>query len=666
MPENPPDKLWQVLEQAVGAQYSVLRVLGRGGMGAVYLARERLLERLVAIKVLPSERADGEARERFLREARTAARLNHPGIVALHSFGELGDTLFYIMRFVDGESLEARLRREGTLSTPETRRVLLELSDALGYAHQQGVVHRDIKPDNVLIERDTGRILLTDFGVARHAATSNTLTGTGVIVGTPQYMSPEQASGDRDIDGRSDLYSLGLIGYRMLAGQLPFDGGTLQNTLMQHLTKAPRPVTELAPDAPMDLTGAVMKCLEKVPAARWQDAGSLRFAIAAETSDGLMLPDELERLPRFGTRLVAGMYALAAVMSFVFVFDQDPIWYAPLEVSVFAIPFMFIPLLRRARRHGLTWRKALAIAFWPLSGWSGWWPRALRPPGDVWDRLPGAVRLSRASITLLAVSFCFVTLPSLIAMFLVVGTPLHTQVGRLLLGLFTSSAFVPLVPALLSSLGISRIKKAHGLSNTDAGKLSLEPSSGSRFWERPAIAKLLSPARRHESTPQTPTAFAADVRRIAAVLDPVAGTIASDAVRVADELATAIHALDSQAARLNDPAAAAEQDRVASRLRALGEATSGEEPGQRQMRELLSNQLTLMGELEARREAVRARRDMLLEQLRTLWLQLGAFQAQVESTPAEIAEMTGRVRELCDSVGRRVAAVREAEGLVSQ
>jgi len=171
---EPQDALRDVLESALGAQYTVLRLLGRGGMGAVYLARERLLERLVAIKVLPSEQSGADARERFLREARTAALLSHPNIVPLLSFGELGDTLFYIMRYVEGESLEARLRRDGTLPTADIRRILSELGEALGYAHEQGVVHRDMKPDNVLIERGTGRVMLTDFGVARRASTTRT------------------------------------------------------------------------------------------------------------------------------------------------------------------------------------------------------------------------------------------------------------------------------------------------------------------------------------------------------------------------------------------------------------------------------------------------------------------------------------------------------------
>ena len=266
------DPLRRALEQALGAQYDVLSLLGRGGMGAVYLARERLLERLVAIKVLPSEHADGEGRERFLREARTVAQLSHPNIVPLLSFGEMGGTLFYIMRYIDGEPLERRLRREGSLPPNDARQILREVADALVEAHRLGIVHRDLKPDNVMIDRLTGRPMLTDFGIARQPAGSSTLTGTGMIVGTPQYMSPEQAAGDRALDGRSDLYSLGVMGYRMMTGRLPFSGADVQELLMKQITTPAMPITAHAPDAPMDLTDALMRCLEKDPARRFSSA----------------------------------------------------------------------------------------------------------------------------------------------------------------------------------------------------------------------------------------------------------------------------------------------------------------------------------------------------------------------------------------------------------
>src|SRR5438046_5210223 len=211
------------LIQALGSSYTVEGELGRGGMGVVYQARDERLKRQVAIKVLPPELAfREEIRIRFLREAETAARLSHPHIVPIHSVGEGPDGLVYfVMAYVDGESLAARLKRRGRLPAEEARRVMIETADALGAAHAVGIIHRDVKPDNILLEGSRGRVVVTDFGIAKALSSttgSATLTATGVAIGTPHYMSPEQAAGDREIDGRSDLYSLGVVGYQMLAG----------------------------------------------------------------------------------------------------------------------------------------------------------------------------------------------------------------------------------------------------------------------------------------------------------------------------------------------------------------------------------------------------------------------------------------------------------------
>lgn len=196
-------------------------------MGAVYLATEAALEREVAIKVLPPDRgATQESRDRFRREARTAAKLSHPNIVPLYTFGDVEGTLYFVMGYVKGESLAARLKREGRLLIEDARRILIEIAEALDYAHKRGVIHRDIKPDNVLIEEGTGRALLTDFGVAKALGAGQTMTEVGSVLGTPQYMSPEQAQGKADIDHRSDIYSFGVMGYAMLAGRLPFEGPT--------------------------------------------------------------------------------------------------------------------------------------------------------------------------------------------------------------------------------------------------------------------------------------------------------------------------------------------------------------------------------------------------------------------------------------------------------
>src|SRR5437879_2194276 len=277
------------LRKALGSSYTIEGEIGRGGMGVVYQARDERLKRQVAIKVLPPELAfREEIRIRFLREAETAARLSHPHIVPIHSVGEGPDGLVYfVMAYVDGESLAARLKRRERLPPEEARRIMMETADALGAGHALGIIHRDVKPDNILLEGSRGRTVLTDFGIAK-ALTSTTgpgtLTATGVAIGTPHYMSPEQAAGDREIDGRSDIYSLGVVGYQMLAGELPFSAPTVPGLLLKQITEPAPNLQDKSPTCPDDLAACVMRSLEKEPEARWPAADALRGALEPRTA----------------------------------------------------------------------------------------------------------------------------------------------------------------------------------------------------------------------------------------------------------------------------------------------------------------------------------------------------------------------------------------------
>src|SRR5262245_50706528 len=283
------DQLAQRLGQALGSSFTLEGEIGRGGMGVVYHARDERLKRKVAVKVLPPELAfREEIRTRFLREAETAARLSHPHIVAILSVGEGPDGLVYfVMAYVDGESLAARLKRRERLPAEEARRIMMETADALGAGHALGIIHRDVKPDNILLEGSRGRTVLTDFGIAK-ALTSTTgpgtLTATGVAIGTPHYMSPEQAAGDREIDGRSDIYSLGVVGYQMLAGELPFSAPTVPGLLLKQITEQAPNLKDRTPTCPDDLASCVMRSLEKEPEARWPTADALRRALESRSA----------------------------------------------------------------------------------------------------------------------------------------------------------------------------------------------------------------------------------------------------------------------------------------------------------------------------------------------------------------------------------------------
>jgi serine/threonine-protein kinase len=267
---------------AVGDLYDVQGELGRGGMALVYRAIDRRLKRAVALKVLPPELAfREEVRRRFMREAETSAKLNYQNIVPIYSVDERNGIVYLVMALVDGETLAARLARSPRMSNDEVRRLLREVAGALAYAHARGVVHRDIKPENILIDRESGRAMVTDFGIARAAEGDAKLTVTGVAIGTPAYMSPEQALGEREADGRSDVYSLGVVGYLMLTGELPFKASNTPSMMMKHLTERLRPVREVRPDAPADIAAVVEHALQKKPEDRFSSAAEMAAALAS-------------------------------------------------------------------------------------------------------------------------------------------------------------------------------------------------------------------------------------------------------------------------------------------------------------------------------------------------------------------------------------------------
>jgi serine/threonine-protein kinase len=272
--------LQQRVVAALGDQYDIDCEIGRGGMSVVYRARDRRLDRHVAIKALPPELAyDPAIRTRFTREARTSAQLAHAHIVPIHDVGERDGIAYFVMSLVQGGSLADLLAREPRLPIARVRAILAELADALAFAHLRGVIHRDVKPDNVLIDGDTGRSMVTDFGIARAIEAGTRLTITGNAVGTPTYMSPEQAMGEREIDGRSDLYSLGILGYQMLTGRVPFVAGNSMALLLKHVSEVPRPIAELRPDTPPALRDAIERAMMKQPEDRWPTATSMREAI---------------------------------------------------------------------------------------------------------------------------------------------------------------------------------------------------------------------------------------------------------------------------------------------------------------------------------------------------------------------------------------------------
>src|SRR5256885_1033126 len=295
-----PDRLFLDFQTAIAGRYSLERELGRGGMGVVYLAREVRLDRPVAIKLLPPARArDARLRDRFLREARTAAKLSHPNIIPIFAVDDVEEFVFFAMALVEGETLTERVRQRGPLPPSEAARVVREVAWALAYAHSQGVVHRDVKPDNIMIESGSGRALVADFGIAGLVKGATGVDG-GEVIGTPDFMSPEQALGET-VDARSDLYSLGLVGYFALTGKLPYAGGTATEILARQVTEKPPSFGDVG--VPRKLGRAIERCLAKDPADRPQKGEDLAEHLTLALEQRKEIPAALRAFVKHNGRL---------------------------------------------------------------------------------------------------------------------------------------------------------------------------------------------------------------------------------------------------------------------------------------------------------------------------------------------------------------------------
>src|SRR5262245_37413191 len=296
-----PDRLFVDFQSAIAWRYSLERELARGGMGVVYLAREVRLDRPVAIKLLPPSKAsDPKLRERFLREARTAAKLSHPNIIPIHAVEEIGEFVFFAMAYIEGETLTERVRRRGPLAPSDGSRLLRDVAWALAYAHTQGVIHRDVKPDNILLETG-GRVLVADFGIAGVVAGAGGLS-TGEVVGTPEFMSPEQALGEA-VDARSDLYSLGVVGYFALSGALPFEAEKATEVLAKQVTEPAPPLASVAPLVPRRMAQAIDRCLAKERDERLEGPAALAEQLSHAIEQRRELPIALRAFVKHDARL---------------------------------------------------------------------------------------------------------------------------------------------------------------------------------------------------------------------------------------------------------------------------------------------------------------------------------------------------------------------------
>jgi hypothetical protein len=651
-PVEPDLALHSVLETALGQQYEIVRSLGHGGMGAVYLARERALDRFVAIKVLRADLAAAQdGRERFRREARIAAQLSHPGILPLHTFGEVAGIWYFVMGYVRGVSLAERLRVEGRLPSAEAHRILAELADALVAAHRHGVVHRDIKPANVLLDEETGRAVLADFGIAKVEGAGDSLTATGVVIGTPSYMSPEQSLGAHDVDERSDIYSLGAVGYTMLAGREPFAGTHVDGLVYRRLSQEPPPLHSVAPAAPADLVAIVSRALARDPALRWPTAHALRDALARAAGDpAALLPESVRELPTFGpyALLWAGIWTLLALRPFRSLGDRALLLFIALLVPVGLMVHVW-----NVAGEGLSPRELARVAFWPPEWWGMWWPRALRRPTDLWSRLPRPARVARAVL-----SAFLVALPGMILMREWVEAVTGTRPPATGMGWFAMVEAVIIVGAAAVMAWALAWGRRSGLAWAATMRVLFGATVPSSWWSTPPVSQLLAPSSRGVRPPDRDVP--ADHRRalgeLVTQLPPAVFELGARIMAAARRTTDALELCDSEVASLSPHAGTGELDRLSAQLGALEGGGTGTSAEQHELTELVRRQLEVVRRIRVRCELVSQRRTRLLNQLRGLWTQAVQLREALEVGDSVPTGLSERIDALCGEIDRELAS----------
>jgi serine/threonine protein kinase len=378
------DELEKLLRDELAPELEVVRCLGRGSMAYVYLAREQLLKRMVAVKVLsPKLARDERARLRFEREAQAVAALSHPNIVSVHRVGRLSNDLpYFVMQYVKGKTMDERLQAEGPLPVSEARNAVVEVASALAAAHQKGIVHRDVRPDNVLYEADSKRALLTDFGIVAILASAESgqaarLTRTGELVGDPAHMSPEQLSG-HDVTELSDVYALGLLGYELLTGRGPYDVKSRRDVITAHMQGEPRRLSELRGDVESDLEDVLKRCLAKEPEHRPSAADvARRLAAPGEVTPmpplkgpvdvGVIASLKERRLPQI--MIAFGAVAWGVLSVFEQLADRDVLPEVAYRLALVAVVTAFPAVLTGAWFHGKKGRQKFEpIEYWVFGG----------------------------------------------------------------------------------------------------------------------------------------------------------------------------------------------------------------------------------------------------------------------------------------------------------
>ncbi len=653
------DPLLDRVVSAVGTQYLVDAEIGRGGMAVVYRATDLRLHRKVAIKVLPPELAfNADVRERFLREASTSAQLTHPSIVPIYTVDEREGMVYFVMALIEGESLAERLHREPRLPVEETRHILAGVADALAYAHEKGVVHRDVKPDNIMLDRATNRPVVTDFGIARAAQGDTRLTVTGVAIGTPAYMSPEQALGERDVDGRSDIYSLGVIGYQMLAGETPFKASNTPAMLVKHVSETPRPLNTLRPDTPAGLAYAIARALAKKPEDRWADATAFRTALLDTSATAPPVTDQRIPPPNYRMPPAPPLSTRPPMYDLPMAPMAPMAQYAPVQPMFSGPPMPPMPPV-------------------PLFGskaeWRDWkrerknWLKEERRRGRISamgnrddERLAVEERLIRFRRSAVA---NVVTIGSLAAVNLL--TSPHF-LWFLFPGAFMSIGILSRAGRLWADgVPLSGIFKRGDVKHLPPSTLATAPS-----WES------IEDATRRMAGPDVLSgSYGEMVRRAASDFVSIRDTLARlpesersmipDVAPTVDALAERVGALATTLHRLDQDIGGSSMKLIEAKLAALRAESKGSPTAEQERRiGLLERQRASITELTDRRAALVTQLESAALALQNLRLDLLKLRSSgLESAMTDVASATQEARALSREIANAVDAVREVKGL---
>ena len=632
-----------VLERAVGKEYEIMHRIGRGGMGAVYLARDIRLDMFVAIKVLRPDLAAfaPAARARFKREAQICASLTHPGIIRLFQYGEACGIWYFVMGYVRGTTLADRLRREDPVRSEEVRRILLELADALEYAHGHHVIHRDIKSANILLEDgDVMRPMLADFGISKVQGARDTLTPSLSVIGTPAYMSPEQLVGDPDIDARSDIFSLGLVGYAMLVGREPFIG--IDDIVAWRMRHDPEPLSEVAPSAPSGLAAVIMRCLARDRVSRYPDAHALKEALARADRPWVhMTPEKIRPVAGYGQYALAWAIVFAAL---ALVPNHSPVNVALLLLLAALVPLGFVLHIWNIGRGDLSYAELVQVAGWPPEWWGMWWPRRLRRPEDLWMRLPWPARFVRETLSLF-----FVLLPALI----LVENRNWLDPG--LLDMMKYSLFIGTAVVAAGALWWAR---RNDLPYADAVRVLFGATMPSPAWGVPHVVRLIAPVRGvRPPNYSKPADWVRTIDDLVPLIPADEATLGAEVTIRAHRLLRAIAECDRDIARLGQDSSDAEIARLERKLdEMMDEASLRGGDKRRDLLELLRGELALVRAMRADRELAAEQRAGLFHLLRALCAQLGRLYERSLGGAFDGPDPTEALRGLCAEVDEALDA----------